>query len=476
MTKPNRGTTISLFAMVGILLVAGCGDDGGGGTEPGNRPPVIERIVAAPPIVARGGFSQFSALASDADGDSLRYAWTVEAGTLFNTNLARVGWTAPNTPGTFQVHVVVSDGERADSALANIVVGSGALSVESDPPGALVYLNGNLRAGMTPVQFNNLAEGDYNVQLASLFLRYEPVEVNAEIVDGETTRVMFSLPVPRTEVVDIGPGPYDEIGGMTYTEGGFGVVFSGSSGGTTNLYAASLVPTHQGANGRLLYPGTTLFEPMSFRQVPFTPELAFVAGNDIQIGRLNDANLDGLMESLDPVRRMNGVSGSGYAPSFNADGSLLAFSLMPSSSPNNADLMLEGDFDSSSVSRLRLVSARGGNSPGYRPDNSVIYESGGEIYHVYVDTLMAALPIRLTDTGGFVRSPVVSPNGDYIAYLDSRGMLRVFIPDIDVTTTLLENVRSHQLAWGPNNRELIIADNAPGGPARLLLVKELPFP
>ncbi|TPW14088.1 MAG: hypothetical protein FD129_1146, partial [bacterium] len=192
--------------------------------------------------------------------------------------------------------------------------------------------------------------------------------------------------------------------------------------------------------------------------------------------RLNDANLDGLMESLDPVRRMNGVSGSGYAPSFNADGSLLAFSLMPSSSPNNADLMLEGDFDSSSVSRLRLVSARGGNSPGYRPDNSVIYESGGEIYHVYVDTLMAALPIRLTDTGGFVRSPVVSPNGDYIAYLDSRGMLRVFIPDIDVTTTLLENVRSHQLAWGPNNRELIIADNAPGGPARLLLVKELPFP
>ncbi|MDZ4804804.1 MAG: PEGA domain-containing protein [Candidatus Eisenbacteria bacterium] len=476
MRSPIKGATSRMIPVMAALLSAGCSGDGGGGNGPGNRAPVIERIVAAPSTVPRGGFSQFSALASDADGDSLRYAWTAEAGTFFSTDLARVGWTAPNTAGIVQVRVVVSDADGADSALANIVVGSGALIVDSNPPGALVYLNASLRPGKTPIQFNSLAAGDYNVQLASLYFRYEPIEIDATVTDGETTRVLFSLPAPLTEIVDLGPGSYEEIGGIAYTEGGFGLVYSARTGNNTNLHAASLVPTHVGTNGRVLHPDATLIEPMSLRVIPFAPELAFVAGDDIQIGVLNDVNLDGLMESIEPVRRLNGTSGSAFAPAFNAEGNLLAFSLMPSSQPNSSDLMLEGDFDSSRVSRVRLVSPRGGNSPGYRPDNSLIYESGGEIYHVYVDTLRPTLPIKLTDTGGFVRSPVVSPNGDHIAYLDSRGQLRVFIPDINVTTTLLQNVRSHRVAWSPDSRELIIADNPPGGPARLLLIKELPFP
>lgn len=476
MKSRNNSMTGGLLAAMATLLMAGCSGDDNGGTSPGNRAPVIERIVAVPAVVARGGFSQLSALATDPDGDSLRYAWTAEAGTFFSTNLARVGWTAPNTAGIFQVRVVVSDGDRADSAQANIVVGSGSLRVESDPPGALVYLNASLQPGKTPIQFNGLAAGDYNVQLASLYFRYEPVEVNSVVTDGETTSVLFSLTEPQVELVDTGSTPYDEIGGMTYTEGGFGVVYSARIGADSRLYAASLVPTHVGTNGRSLYPGATLLEPMSLRQVPFAPEVAFVAGNDIHVGVLHDDNLDGLMESMDPVRRLNGISGSAFAPAFNAEGNLLAYSFMPSSQPNSSDLMFEGDFDSSRVSRVRRISARGGNSPTYRPDDSVIYESGGEIYQVYVDTLNAALPIKLTDTGGFVRSPVVSPNGDYVAYLDSRGDLRVFIPDINVTTILLTDVLSHQLAWSPDGREILIADNRPGGPARLKLIKNLPFP
>lgn len=483
MTNSKNGVTLglvvvlaSLLVVLAGLLVVGCSDDGGGGTTPGNRAPVIERILSVPVVVPRSGISQFSALASDPDGDSLRYAWSAEAGTFFSTNLARVSWTAPATSGIVQVRVVVSDGEHADSALANIVVGSGALLVESDPPGALVYLNASLQSGRTPIQFNNLATGDYNVQLASIYFRYEPTEVNAVVTNGETTRVNFSLPRSVAEVVDTGTAPYDEIGGMTYTEGGFGVVYSARLGAVSRLYAASLVPTHVGTNGRTLYPEATLFESMSLRQIPFTPELAFVAGDDIYIGALHDDNLDGLMESMEPVLRMNGTSGSAYAPAFNDAGNLLAFSLMPSSQPNGSDLILEGDFDSSKVSRVRRVSARGGNSPSYMPDDSIIYESDGELYQVYVDTLRTALPIKLTDTGGFVRTPVASPDGTYIAYIDSRGPLRVFIPAIRLTTTLLDEVRSHHLAWGPDNREILIADNVPGGRARLLLVSQLPFP
>ena len=85
-------------------------------------------------------------------------------------------------------------------------------------------------------------------------------------------------------------------------------------------------------------------------------------------------------------------------------------------------------------------------------------------------------PIKLTDTGGFARAPAVSPDGDYIAYLDDRGMLNLFIPAIDVTTTLVSDVHSPQVMWHPETRELLIAHNPPGGPARLRLVTELPIP
>ena len=169
-----KGRTAGRIAAPGALILSGltlfgCGKDKGG-TGSGNHPPVIERIVAVPATVPRSGFSQFSALASDVDGDSLRYAWTAEAGTFGGTNQVRVSWRAPATAGRYQVRVIVRDQDAADSAFANIDVGSGALVVESNPPGALVYLNGSLRPGETPLQFKNLAAGDYNIQLAGLYL------------------------------------------------------------------------------------------------------------------------------------------------------------------------------------------------------------------------------------------------------------------------------------------------------------------
>ena len=235
------------------LLLIGCSDDDPGNGSSQHRP-VIQRLVASPPTVPRGGFCQFSALASDPDGDSLSYAWTVEAGTLDDDDLVRVGWTAPSVAGVYEVRVVVSDKDGADTAFAHIQVGSGALRVESDPPGALVYLNASLRPGVTPLQFNNLPIGDYNVQLTSLYFLYVPLEIDTEVLDGETTLVTFTLPVSQVEDVDTGPDTYDEIGGFTYTERGFGVLFSARIGEETAVRGASLVPTHGGTNGRVLHP------------------------------------------------------------------------------------------------------------------------------------------------------------------------------------------------------------------------------
>ena len=93
MRNSSRGATLGMLALLATLPMVGCSGNGDGGTSAGNRAPVIERIISVPVVVPRGGFSQFSALASDPDGDSLRYAWTADAGTFFSTNLARVGWT-----------------------------------------------------------------------------------------------------------------------------------------------------------------------------------------------------------------------------------------------------------------------------------------------------------------------------------------------------------------------------------------------
>lgn len=470
-----RQAAYSTLLFLAALWPAGCGDSGsGGGPETG--PPVVQRIVAVPPVVPRGGSAQLTALASDPDGDTLSYAWSAAAGSFTEQTRARIRWSAPAAAGVYRVSVVVSDRDGSDSADLDITVGSGSIRVTSDPPGASVYLNAVLQNGTTPIVYNGLPAGDYNVQLASSYFRYVPLDVGVTIADGETADAAFELPAAREEVVDTGPGAMDEIGGLSYTSGGIGIVYRARVGGTVTLRSASLVPTHLGTNGVVLHEGGNLEEPIAVRVIPFDhAEVAFVTSDDIHIGRLVDVNFDGLMERLDNLKRLSGTAGSTFAPAWNPEGTKLVFGIQPSTPPNGMDLLLEGDYDSVRVMQLRRVSARGGNSPAYGGRGQVYFESSGELYEAFVDPFDPVVPTKITNTGGFAFAPAVSPNGKYVAYVDSRGRIYLYVPDLDVTTLLKGDAATHRVAWSPDGRELILGDNRGPGQARVLLIGDMPI-
>src|SRR5688572_28660857 len=59
-----------------------------------NSAPVITSLVASPSTVSPGGTVSLSAVAEDADGDALSYAWSAPAGTFASASSASTPWTA----------------------------------------------------------------------------------------------------------------------------------------------------------------------------------------------------------------------------------------------------------------------------------------------------------------------------------------------------------------------------------------------
>jgi hypothetical protein len=77
--------------------------------DPRNHPPVITDIVAEPAEIAVADTVTLTVVASDGDGDSLSYRWTVDGGRLVDTTGVTVRWTSPPLSGTYAVTVFASD-------------------------------------------------------------------------------------------------------------------------------------------------------------------------------------------------------------------------------------------------------------------------------------------------------------------------------------------------------------------------------
>jgi len=87
-----------------------------------NQPPIIESLIADPPTVEPGGQSRISVSAYDPDGDPLSYTWSTTGGRLSSTTgPGDKTWTAPNTPGTYQVTVSVTDNKPGHSPVRRSV-------------------------------------------------------------------------------------------------------------------------------------------------------------------------------------------------------------------------------------------------------------------------------------------------------------------------------------------------------------------
>jgi len=121
---------VLLFA--GLMLYTTCDDSTVARMD--NQPPVIDEILANPDTVLINALCSLLVVASDADGDSLRYQWSANAGT-FTTGAQDTAatWQAPDVPAVYTVTVAVSDADSTVSADKDVTVTSlSVLSVSTD--------------------------------------------------------------------------------------------------------------------------------------------------------------------------------------------------------------------------------------------------------------------------------------------------------------------------------------------------------
>ncbi len=97
------------LAVLTALLGGGCGDGGNPGPPGGNQDPVIDSLSAVPDTVVEGETVFFTVYASDPEGAALTYLCDPDAGEA-TVDGNQVAWTAPYTPGNYELRVSVIDG------------------------------------------------------------------------------------------------------------------------------------------------------------------------------------------------------------------------------------------------------------------------------------------------------------------------------------------------------------------------------
>ncbi len=116
-------------------------DDGKGGsvqrsldiTVGANQAPIISSLSASPSGVLYGGNTLLTCVASDPDGDVVRYSWSASEGSITGVG-NKVTWIAPSKSGNFNVTVVVSDGKGGETTGNVMVAVAPATSTVTFPP------------------------------------------------------------------------------------------------------------------------------------------------------------------------------------------------------------------------------------------------------------------------------------------------------------------------------------------------------
>jgi hypothetical protein len=109
-------------------------EDGKGGsmqaslpvTVGANQSPAISELVANPSGILYGGSTTLTCMATDPDGDVVRYSWSASEGSITGVG-NRVTWIAPNKGGNYNITVVVSDGKGGESRSDVMVTVSAAV-------------------------------------------------------------------------------------------------------------------------------------------------------------------------------------------------------------------------------------------------------------------------------------------------------------------------------------------------------------
>jgi len=105
--KNSEGT-----ATDSINLTWGCGSE--------NRNPDVSDISTPDPLYVSSQYD-VSVNASDPDGDSLTYAWTVSGGSINNAATNPIKWTAPAAAGSYSIQVKITDGKGGETTKSKTV-------------------------------------------------------------------------------------------------------------------------------------------------------------------------------------------------------------------------------------------------------------------------------------------------------------------------------------------------------------------
>jgi len=98
--------------LLSVLLISGCNFLNVPGA-PTNNAPLIESVKCTSYVWALAD-NEMICQASDLDGDSLQYEWSTNNGKIIGTG-ARMMWVSPDTMGTYDVEVSVSDGKGGEA-------------------------------------------------------------------------------------------------------------------------------------------------------------------------------------------------------------------------------------------------------------------------------------------------------------------------------------------------------------------------
>ncbi|HCC46560.1 MAG TPA: hypothetical protein DEQ38_00335, partial [Elusimicrobia bacterium] len=96
-----------------------------------NNPPVLAPLSAVPPIVNNLEISTITAAAYDPDGGAITYTWSATSGTIADIAPGQIGWTAPDSTGTYTVSCEVADDQGATARRDLLVVVASAPIITS---------------------------------------------------------------------------------------------------------------------------------------------------------------------------------------------------------------------------------------------------------------------------------------------------------------------------------------------------------
>jgi hypothetical protein len=132
-TAPNKSGQYNVTVTVS--------DDKGGSvqaiipiTVSANRSPIISSLVANPSEILYEGSTILTCIATDPDGDTVRYTWSASEGSITGVG-SSVTWTAPNRSGQYSVTVIVSD-SKGGQTQDNVTV---TVSQPPSPPAPTTY-------------------------------------------------------------------------------------------------------------------------------------------------------------------------------------------------------------------------------------------------------------------------------------------------------------------------------------------------